>query len=170
MTECTVNNIVPEFSGTKINDIGFYTSCLANKSQTYFMVVKPLIKPDLGNITDKKFNDYFQHDSYFYGVCTNADCLYSSVVKTIDPVFGAIKQNYKEAEAIHAPSFMAKQHKIDFWVVIFAIPMLAMFLFTIYSTVMSYIKKKTLIEKLRKTRPNAEKLVTDSARGGLANT
>ena len=158
MSQCTVNNIVPEFSGTRVNDIGLYTSCLANKSQTYFMVVKPLIKPSLANISkthkDQQFNSFFQHDNYFYGVCANADCLYSSVVETIDPVFDTIKQNYGEAKAIHAPSFMSQQHKTDFWVVSFTIAMISLLVFTILSTLINHFEKMRIAKKLRKARPS----------------
>ena len=134
--DCTIGDINIELSASRINSYGFYDSCIANKSQGYFVLSK-FTKLDAYDPSEHKgvsLDDFYYPKAFnLLGVCARKNsCSEASIGRLYEDWFSQLDLEFTTQGPLNVKAFPPQNHNrpqfLDFksfgtyfWIFFFAI-------------------------------------------------
>ena len=157
--ECTIADINTNLTGVRVNDLGWYDSCLSNSSQNYYLLAKYYERFNFKNMDDFHPMQIYATTSFnFLGVCASAACSESSLASLYNASFDAVPKQTRKLGPLNitnVPQFLENSQKVNFSVISFWSILVVLAWFVIVTTFVNQKLRKKCYQILKEKSKEA---------------
>ena len=140
--ECTLADINNNLTGSRVNNLGFYDSCISNTTQNYYLLTKYPKEFSFEDLDESDPVDLYSGTAFnIFGVCATAACSNTSIAALYDSIFDQIPEKARKLGPVNVtdvPDFLKNSQKIDFSVIAFWSVLAVIAWFVILSTLVNF--------------------------------